>query len=364
MQGDGKSTILAAALPDAGSPGRLCLDIREHYQGIHFQVTEAAMQENWGWLVSEVSVTRLPALPPRSMAEAIEAIPRFDLSVASGVSDSHILWPQPETESSKGADSAHAKVGESDSMEDIVKQLRASAASHLDLAGLEEAGADGLDSEVAELEIDSIVQSLKEALPKKKNAAAKAKVKVVRVRMAARKTARKRPASKISDDLPEVQGAAGSGGSGEVLPPEGVVPPPPAPDEAAPARVRARAPQAAGRQMVAEPWGEFSISPVFSNKTGERVQIGWGANCLKHKNGPGCSLRCQKQVPFTAADGGADEARRLCKVWLLCGRRLDSTHPTGQHEHVHQIGKRWRVAAPPITEAEADIMVLTPGLAP
>lgn len=115
---------------------------------------------------------------------------------------------------------------------------------------------------------DSVVDMLKEAKPKAakappkaKKARAKAKVKVVRVRL---RPKRKRPepeeppADDLGDHAAGVGGVPGPPVDASLAPP----PPPPAPELAASAgpeqpRVRARHGAAAGREAVAEPWGEF-----------------------------------------------------------------------------------------------------------
>ena len=102
---------------------------------------------------------------------------------------------------------------------------------------------------------------------------------------------------------------------------------------------------------------------------GTKVQIGFGGNCRKHKNledGPTANP-CQKQVTFPVGSSPevVAEARRLCKTWLLLGRRVCDDHPSGRQEHLHKMGGRWlRQSAPSLTEEQLDRMVLVNGAHP
>ena len=80
------------------------------------------------------------------------------------------------------------------------------------------------------------------------------------------------------------------------------------------------------RQHLFGPW---SISEVWSKK----VQVGWGANCGQHFGVAG--LACKKNITALAGvDNGLDEAKRLCKGWLLLGRQIKCHDCDGRRKHV------------------------------
>ena len=115
------------------------------------------------------------------------------------------------------------------------------------------------------------------------------------------------------------------------------------------------------REDRQEIWGEFSIAPLHRRIDGQKVHIGWGANCWKHNDSSDCSgARCQKQVtcPPNSSQEALDEVRRLAKVWLLMGRGLPADASNSRSWHLKDLGgARFRSVAPSWTEAECDAML-------
>ena len=91
----------------------------------------------------------------------------------------------------------------------------------------------------------------------------------------------------------------------------------------------------AERQIPFGPWTISEIRP-------RGVHTGWGANCGQHFCSQG--LRCKKniqarRVAGAIVEGGLDEARLLCKQWLLLGAAIPAAQPEGRRGHVLGIGR-------------------------
>ena len=322
-------------------------------EGLIFQAGEKAIMDVWAWLVNTMSVARLDVLEPESMEAARQTFPKWKLDSPSTCE----IWPIPPVPPDSGAATSSSEHKE---MEDVVKALRkGNMGDHVDLFGHDEcssADEDEIDTSLEDSILD-MVKGLKRKLQKARQAAAKsrkAKVKVVQVRL----KARKRPAAALAPAVAPAPAAAPE-------PAAAPQPPPPAPDPPPPPPPPPPAPLPGGRRprvLVGEPWGEFQLAPVYQTVGGDRVHKAWGASCHKHSD-VGEDNRCQKQVTFPPGSSAAtrQEAKRLCKVWLLWGRAVPSDAPDGKRQHLFDMGgRRLRSEAPPISEAELDVRVLDP----
>lgn len=122
----------------------------------------------------------------------------------------------------------------------------------------------------------------------------------------------------------------------------------------------------AGRQFDSEPWGPFSLSPLFRNIGGDRVQFGWGANCYRpdschhHRNEDDLAdARCQKQVTYGVPGRTQltdSDCKRLAKAWLILGSTVDGSASDARTQHVKGINPR-KLAPDAWTHAELDRMV-------
>ena len=171
----------------------------------------------------------------------------------------------------------------------------------------------------------------------------------------------------VVSSLPTKPTIASAGSSRDNEPPPepiggndpGNVEPPPKPiegEDRGPTR-RLRGP----RQFVQEPFGQFSLAPVTRYIDGQRIQIGWGANCGKHHNhddGPGD--RCQKQITY-GKDGPNQltdqECKRLAKAWLMLGVGAAWANiENARWYHVHKVNPK-REAPASWTHEELDRIV-------
>lgn len=158
---DGKTVTLADAACD-NSSSQVCLTLDET-EGIVFQVAEKAMHDSWSWLVSSVAVSRLRVLPPVSFEEARDPVPRFHVSDEAFGQSASIFWPPPpDVDATKSGSSSSKRAADSpDSMEEVVRLLRAQAAASLE-SHLFESLADGGNEEDVEAPLeDSLVDMLK-----------------------------------------------------------------------------------------------------------------------------------------------------------------------------------------------------------
>jgi hypothetical protein len=147
--------------------------------------------------------------------------------------------------------------------------------------------------------------------------------------------------SSSSGALPPVQGGSASSSGA-----------PPIAEGRANAKAKAKAvggPAIHPRGEIANvPFGPFSLSPLSRWVGGEKIHVGWGANCHRHSNsGDAPHNKCQIQVTYGTGPRAIsdEECRRLAKCWLILGRGVDESSDEARTQHV--FGVRPRRDAPP-----------------
>jgi len=82
------------------------------------------------------------------------------------------------------------------------------------------------------------------------------------------------------------------------------------------------------------PFGErtgFTLYPIYS----EGVEVGWGADCGKHKDADTPHLRCRARLWYGVRQPVTEEqAVRGLKRWLLYGTAIATSSPTGKTTHM------------------------------
>lgn len=342
------------------APGGISVDVIDGH-GFAFEVGENTVADVWRRCAGSPQAVSLRAFEGMRAASLKEV--RF-LACSGVVLEKQILvWPPAPMVATPTADSGSAPGrGPFDAIRVLRRGDAALRAPLPDSDSEDEGAIAGLEASMAVVARRRATRSKKVGLSMGQKIIKRA-VALAKRRLAAE--GRKRPPPPHDDDDDDEERPSKIASSSSALPSGQSAPAAAASEalaEATPTAacvpVGARAGPREERQMS---WGEFSVAPLHRRIDGQKVHIGWGANCWKHTDqGDSGSTRCQKQVTCAPNSSQAelDEARRLAKVWLLMGRDVPSDATSGRTDHLKGIGgSRFRANAPAWSEADCDAML-------